>query len=197
MKSIKMFSLAALAALMAMAFAGASSAMAEGSTALCKVDESPCVTGNIITHLHGESIGHGLLLSSFATIECDVLALGDVLGSGLGNPLIIHGTATFTCLDGCTAEEENGPGETKVLRLGSELAVVSGEALVHVVCGLNCRYNGVGMEGNVLGALLAANELGENENTEGVANKESGFFCPSTTELDGTGAPLIPTYISS
>ena len=196
MKPIKMFGLAALAALMAMAFVGASSAMAEGSTALCKVDENPCSAGNIITHLHGESVGHGLLLS-FITIECDVLALGDVLNSGLGNPLVIHGTATFTCLNGCTATEENGPGEARVLRTGTELASVTGEGLVHVVCGLNCRYNGVGLEEIVLGALLAANGLGEGSAIEQETNKESGTFCPATASVDGTGAPLTATYISS
>jgi len=191
-----MFGFAALAALTTMAFSGISPVMAE-TTALCEVDESPCSAENIITHLHGTSIGHGLLLSPFATIECEVLGLGEVLNSGLENPLVIHGTLTFTCLGGCTVTEENGPGEVQVLRTETELAVVVSSGLVHVVCGINCRLNGVGLEEVVLGALLAANELGEAEQTKGTTYRESGIFCPSTSIVEGTGAPLIATYISS
>ena len=51
MNPIKMFGLAALAALMAMAFVGVNSAMGE-ETALCKADENPCAAENIITHVH-------------------------------------------------------------------------------------------------------------------------------------------------
>src|SRR6185295_13168274 len=127
------------------------------------------------------------------------LFLGDALNSGLSsaiknkkgeiigyNPLIIHGTFTYTCLSGCTATEENGPAEIQVLRTGAEAAAVTGEGLVHVVCGLNCRYNGVGLEGAGTGALAAANGSGEVSIEEAVVNKESGFLCPSTSKLDIT-----------
>jgi hypothetical protein len=73
MKPIKMFSLTALAALMAMAFLGASLAMAEPTT-LCSEDITECEP---ITHVHEESVGHALILSSFTTVECEVLFLGD------------------------------------------------------------------------------------------------------------------------
>jgi hypothetical protein len=191
MKPIKMFGLAALAALMAMALVGASSAMAELTT-LCSEDNNKCTP---ITHVHEESVGHAKLLSSFATVECEALFLGDTLNSGEGNPLIIHGTFAYSCLNGCTAEEENGPAEIKVLKEGTELATVTGEGLVHVVCGLNCRYNGVGLKGHALGALKAANGKGEVTISGATVNKESGTFCPSTSKLDITTEPLTATYI--
>src|SRR6185295_20225190 len=189
MKTLKMLSLAALAALMAMAVLGASSASAEG-TRLCSAESC----SSEITHVHEVSIGHALLLSSFATVECSALFLGDVEEEGA--PLIIEGTFSYTCLSGCTATEENGPAEIKVLKEGTELAVVTGEGLVHVVCGLNCRYNGVGLTGHGLGALAAANGKGEVSIGEAVVNKESGFLCPSTSELDITTEPLSTTYIA-
>jgi hypothetical protein len=180
---------------MAMAFVGASSAMAEGNTSLCTVDGATCASP--ITHVHEESIGHALLKSSFATVECEVLFLGDALNSGLGNPLIIHGTFTYTCLNGCTATEQNGPAEIKVLRLGTELGDVTGEGLVHVECGLDCTYNGVGLKGHAKGALIATNKLGEVSIVAATTNKESGLFCPTTSKLTITTAPLSATYISS
>src|SRR6185295_15011550 len=188
MKTLKMLSLAALAALMAMAVLGASSASAEG-TRLCSAESC----SSEITHVHEVSIGHALLLSSFATVECSALFLGDVEEEGA--PLIIEGTFSYTCLSGCTATEENGPAEIKVLKEGTELAVVTGEGLVHVVCGLNCRYNGVGLEGHGLGALTAENETGEVSIEGATVNKESGFLCPSTSALDIVTEPLSATYL--
>jgi len=193
MKLFKTLGLAALAALMAMAFIGASSAMAEWTT-LCPEESSECEP---VEHVHEESVGHAKLLSSFATVECEVLFLGDTLEGGLGSPLKIHGTFTYTCLNNCTATEENGPAEIKVLKEGTELAKITGEGLVHVVCGLNCRYNGVGLAGHGKGALSAANKKGEVTISGATVNKESGFLCPSTSKLDITTEPLEATYIST
>ena len=204
MRPIKMFGLAALAALMAMAFVGASSAMALGPTALCKEMEDPCAPANIITQVHEESLGHALLLS-FVTVECATLFSGTVQNGGL-SPLStdhvnyvrldIKGHFFYTCLNGCTATEE-GEALIRVLKLGHELADVTGEALVHVVCGLNCRYNGVGLEAHALGPLLSTMTNGSVTLEEQETNKESGTFCPATAELDITTEPLIPTYIST
>jgi hypothetical protein len=137
------------------------------------------------------------LLSSFATVECEALFSGTTLNGGLSNPLIIHGTFSYSCLNGCTAEEENGPAEIKVLKTGTELAEVTGEGLVHVVCGLNCRYNGVGLKGHGLGPLLVGSGNGRVTISGATVNKESGTFCPSTSKLDITTTPLTATYISS
>jgi hypothetical protein len=197
-KQIKMFGLAALAALMAMALVGATSAMATGSTALCKVDnQSPCLEENIITHVHEESVGHAKLLSSFVTVECEALFLGDALNKGLNSPLVIHGKFLYVCLNGCTAEELNGPAEIKVLKTGIELSEVTGKGLVHVECGLDCEYNGVGLVGHGLGALLVGSGNGQVTISGATVNKESGLFCPSTSKLDITTTPLEKTYIST
>jgi hypothetical protein len=114
---IKMFGLAALAAVAAMAFVGATSAMANGSTALCKTHEEPCLTvaqlealqelqeemeetvtvpdppvDNHATSVHMVNEGVGRLLSSLATILClNVLVQATPLG--LGNPQSVHATA--------------------------------------------------------------------------------------------------------
>src|SRR5262249_4119350 len=110
-KPIKMLGLAALAALLAMAFVGASSAMAE-STALCSADietEEEESAGSIkneceVTHVHETSVGKGKLLSSSLNVECDVLFLGEVVATG--SPLRIEGNFTYSnCNAGCTATE--------------------------------------------------------------------------------------------
>src|SRR6185436_18150219 len=69
MKPIKMLGLTALAALMAMAFIGASSAMAE-DTVLCSTD--PATSCTEVTHVHETSVTKAKLLTSFLTVECDV-----------------------------------------------------------------------------------------------------------------------------
>jgi hypothetical protein len=194
-KPIKMLGLAALAALMAMAIAGASSAMAE-STSLCAADEAECATP--LTHVHETTLtGHkAVLKTSLLTVECDVLFLGDALSES-GAPLVIHGTFTYTNCGGCTATEENGPAEIKVLKEGHETGSVVGEGLVHVECsGLNCRYNGVGLKGTAKGPLLSTETNGEVSLVKQSTNKEGGLFCPSTSELTITTTPLSATYIT-
>jgi hypothetical protein len=206
-KSIKMFGLAALAAVMAMAFVGASSAMAE-HTALCATDEALCASP--LAHVHEESVGKAKLLSSI-TVECNVLFLGDALlvsGVALANPLKIHGTFTYTNCGSCVVTEESSPAEIKILKLGHETADVTGEGLVHVECSgfIDCSYNGVGLKGTATGPLLAKkNAKGEVEHPNGevviagqTTNKETGgFLCPATSKLDITTTPLSATYIST
>src|SRR5436190_4451027 len=115
-KAIKMIGLAALTALMAMAFVGASSAMAENTT-LCTADGSGCG----VTHIHETSVGNAKLLTSFGTTECEALALGDVKKgtSALATTLELEVNLTYSsCKLGstsCTATEENAPAEIKVL----------------------------------------------------------------------------------
>jgi len=198
MKPIKMFGLAALAALMALAFVGVSSALAE-TTALCgEPFEAECAEP--LEHVHEETLSgaKAKLLSSVFNIECDVLFLGDTLNGGVGSPLIIHGTFTYSnCNNNCTATEENGPAEIKVLREGAELAKVTGEGLVHTVCSgfINCRYNHVGLTWHSLGALTSSETNGSTLLSEQTMNKESGSFCPSTAKLDITTTPLEPLYL--
>jgi len=193
-KAIKMFGLAALAALMAMAFVGASSAMAE-STTLCSGDGSGCG----VTHVHETTLSgaKGKLLTSIINVECDVLFLGNTVAA-LSSPLVIEGNFTYTNCGNCTVEEVGGGVEIKVLKLGHETADVVGEGEVHVNCsGLNCTYNGEGLLGTGKGPLLSSETNGSVVITEQVAKKVSGLFCPSTSKLDITVTPLSATYLGS
>jgi RHS repeat-associated protein len=195
---IRTLGLVTLAALMAMAFLGASSAVAE--TALCEEDEAECAEP--VTHVHEATLSgaKAKFLSSVLNIECDVLFLGDALGEGLGEPLVIEGTFTYSnCNNSCTTTEENGPAEIEVSKTGHETAEVTGEGLVHVTCGgfINCRYNHVGLSGTANGPLLSAQANGEVSIAGQTLNKESGVLCPSTTKLDITTTPLEQAFIAS
>jgi len=214
-KPIKMLGLAALAALMAMAFIGSSSAMANNGTALCKEDPlvedvkehlDLCAEAARVKHVHEETLegAKGKLLSSVLNVECDALFLGDVLTAGWlatnPNPLVISGKFTYSnCNSGCTATEENGPSEIKVVKEGHELAKITGKGLVHLVCSgfINCRYTGEGLTGHGLGPLLSELETGDVFISEQTTAKESGTFCPSTAKLDLDFHPLEPVYIGS
>jgi hypothetical protein len=193
-------------AVMAMAFLGASSAMAE-TTALCKADENPCSAGNIVTHVHETTLaGAKAILLAKPEVKCDVLFLGDALNSGLGNPLVLHGNLTYSnCEGGCTAVEENGPTELKVLREASELAKVTsgtgtGAGLVHLECpgGVDCFYVGSGLVGHALGPLTAGVETNGQVSLsdQTVAEEDPSFFCPDSGKLDIKTTPLSATYIA-
>ncbi len=202
MKPIKMFGVAAMAALLAMAFVGVSSAMA-GSTQLCKVDQNPCESKNAVTHVHETTTSKAILLSS-DPIECDVLSLSSSVGN-LGAPQVIKGIFIWEPCEGdCTLEEENGPTELKILRTGTELGRVtsgtgSGAGLAHLICpfGIDCYYVFAGLDGHILGAL-SSGPNGSTQLLEQEVERESGgFFCPSEGKLDIHTTPLSATYISS
>ena len=187
-----MFSLVTLAALMAMAFLGASSAMAE-STSLCSNDSKSSCTE--ITHVHETSVGKGKLKSSLPTIECTVLFLGDTV-EGSSTPLVIEGNFTYTsCNNFCSVKEESPNATIEVLKTASELAAVTGEGLVHVSCPfINCNYVGEGLEGHGLGALTSSSANGNVVITEQNIEAESGS-CPEEAFLTLTTTPLSATYI--
>jgi hypothetical protein len=197
-KQIKMFGLAALAALMAMAFVGASSAMATGSTALCATEASPCASP--ITTIHETSVGKAKLLSTLPTIECNVLFSGTAANGGLGQPLVINGVFKYSsCNNFCTVEEVKGTeAKIEVLKTATELASVNGEGEVHVTCPfINCVYNGEGLEGDARGPLNSpASANGSVVISGQETNKVSGS-CPEAAFLDITTTPLSATYISS
>jgi hypothetical protein len=194
-KPIKMFGLAALAALMAMAFLGASSAMAE-PTVLCTGDGTGCGA----VHIHETSTSKGKLLAGSIIVECDVLFLGDAAEVYKAGGPLIKGEFTYTNCGSCSATEENGPAEIEVLKEGHETSKVTGKGLVHVNCsGLNCRYIGEGLVGTGKGPLLSAESRpnGEVSISEKSTAKESGLFCPTTSKLDLTTTPLSATYIAT
>ncbi len=167
-------------------------------TTLCKVDEEQCEEENIVTHVHETTLTgkKAILKTSLLTVECDVLFLGDTVGER-GAPLALEGSFTYSNCGGCTATEENSPAEIEIAREGVETGGVFGEGLVHVECsGLNCRYNGAGLGGTAKGPLLSTETNGEVAIVKQAANKESGLFCPATSELTITTTPLAAVYIS-
>ncbi|MFL5899679.1 MAG: hypothetical protein ACJ75S_00550 [Solirubrobacterales bacterium] len=202
MKAIKMIGLAALMALLAMAFVGASSATAE-TTSLCGADENPCSAANQLGSVHAESVGKAKMLTSVGTWECNVLFSGTI-ASKLANPLLISGSFTWTnCMLNktiCTVTEVNGPTEIELLKEGHETAKVTEYIFFHTVCGkiIDCEYIGVGLKGTAKGPLLSPQETGEVTLTEQTLNKAAGgFLCPKTSKLDITMTSLSAIYISS
>ena len=202
MKPIKMLGLAALVALMAMAFVGASSAMAE-TTALCGSDASPC--GSPLTHVHETTSTKAKIeAEGIPTVECNVLFLSaaapnGVLNSGLATTLIIHGTFTYSsCNNFCSVTEGNGPAEIKVLRTGSELASVTWEYEMHVLCPFyNCWFIGTDLEGHDLGALSTGGNGSVIFPLQELLLVSGSEICPSQSFLTITLKPLSATYISS
>jgi hypothetical protein len=203
-KSIKMFGLASLAALMAMAFVGVTSAMATDPTALCDTDpgtgaHETCPATHLVSHVHETTLSgaKGKLVTSFLTIECDVLFLGDVLTANnlaaAGSQLVLSGNFTYSNCGSCKVTEENGPVEIKVLKTAAELAEVTGKGLVHVVCGssLDCSYVGTGLKGHGLGPLPSGETNGDVSIVDAVTEKEAGgFLCPKSSKLTITTTPL-------
>lgn len=192
MKPIKKFGLAALLALFALVFVGANSAMAE-YTGLCSEDNSESCPE--VTHVHETSVGKAKLLSSI-NVECSVLFLGDVT---TGAPAVVEGNFIYTnCNSGCSVEEVSENYAVEVLRTSHETASVTEEGEVHVTCsGINCYYNGEGLEGTEKGSLLSSQSNGEVSISEQVAKKTKGLLCPATAKLDITTTPLEPTYVAS
>jgi hypothetical protein len=195
-RAIKLIGLTALAALAVMALVGASSAMAE-TTGLCKVDnENPC-TNNPLTTVHEESVGKAILLAGSSTVECNVLFSGT---AKLGNPATVTGGFTYSnCTNTCSVVEVNGPAVITVLKLGHELADVTGKGETKLTCAfgfIKCVYNGTGLTGHGLGPLLASSANGEIRLEEQKTNIVSGS-CPKEAFLDLLTTPLTATYISS
>jgi hypothetical protein len=196
-KPIKMFGLAVLAALMAMAFVGAGSAMAE-TTALCTEDlgtEFSQTCGSAaVTSVHETSVGKAKLLAS-PEVQCDVLFSSTAVGAE-GSPQTIEGHFSYTNC-GCTVKEVAGTtAKIEVLKEGHETAKVTGEAEINVNCfGISCTYNGEGLKGTAKGPLLSTQTNGEVTLSEQEVTG-SGFFCPSKGKLDITTTALSATYIA-
>jgi hypothetical protein len=201
MKPVKMLSLGVLAVLLAMALGGAPSAMAEG-TELCKTDQIPCKSENVITNVH-EVTPEGkkaTLLSSLGTVECDVLFSGESLGEATEGPALIQGKFTFTsCLlkgTACEVKEVGASTLFSVLKEGHETATATGKSEVNVKCGfINCTYVGEGIKGTRKGPLLSTLKNGE-MTISAQAVKVTGALCPTEGKIDLTMTPLVETFIS-
>jgi hypothetical protein len=156
---IKSLGLTAVAAIAAMAFVGASSAMAE-STALCTANELPCQSANIYTGHVEATATNPTLKTNVATITCESSTiLGNALG--LGNPLIIHlelldliGSCKTAGGTACEFETLTPLGLLSVLKkLNTMEGTVSFEnTWVLVKCGflIHCEYGGTFTVGTAL-----------------------------------------------
>ncbi len=197
MKPIKTIGLAALLALSAMAFGGASSAVAE-PTALCTTDEGKCSEGNEITHLHESTLPgqKAVLLNSLKTIECDVLFLGEAED---GIPLMAEGEFTYSnCGGGCTVKTISGPVIVEESKEGHESAIVAyHEGEIRAECtGISCSYSFEGVEGTAKGSLLATETNGSNSISGKLLTKTTGLLCPKEAKLDITTTPLEEVFLT-
>jgi len=221
---IKMLGLAAVAAIAAMAFVGASSAVA-GSTDLCTEHpnaENKCPAGTSLALVkdgihYVDPLALLRAVGAFGVtkdILCEALFLGEALD--LAAPLVIHGEFKYgkphgisslpegLCFEmekkeNCGEIKEVGPlgGLLLVLRTSHELATVVGHDFeVLVKCGgLHCVYNAAGLEGHALGPLLSELPNGAVTIVNQTVNKVEGFLCPETASLTTTQKPLKPNYI--
>ena len=160
MRITKMFGLAAVAA---MAFLGASSAMANGPTALCKVHETACSTGNLVTSVHAVNVGEDpVLTTEIAGVPFELLcgislAVASVLG--LAQPQVTHlstlnWSECHTSLGVACIVTTETLGLLNILKTALNLGTLTstGGTTVRVNCGeaINCVYGGTvtaGIEG--------------------------------------------------
>jgi hypothetical protein len=190
---IKMLGLAAVAAVAAMAFVGASSAMAE-STLLCTADEPAACNAPATVHFI-DPAATLLTTAPVLTITCEALISGTpgVLGAPQKVSVAAGGLTYSNCNNSCTAVNE-ASGVINVLKSGHEAAKITGEGfLVHLKCGaaINCFYNAEGLEGSALGPLLTADGKTHVTTTAAAVHKVKGL-CPSTALLDSLFISLDP-----
>lgn len=211
-----MFGLAAVAAIAVMAFVGASSAMATGSTSFCKVNEEPCAEANRVKVVHMVA-SDPLLLTSITNILCESsLAVVEVESAGLlANPLAAKVTElTWTncktvghATNNCTVtnlklplfdvlREKVGLGSANAL--GAEVLVFCEE--VPLVSEIHCTYGGPEVPGFAVESALHQVGSGHGMFTATklrvpeVGNK---FLCPNESFWDALYEPLEHLYLST
>ena len=187
MRLVKMLGLAAVAAMAATAFVGATPASAT-STQLCNSHTS-LTCSNAATSLNSQNDDTVYYLSSIVDIECDDVD-STATPLALANPQVEH----FSGLDLASCETSGGDAcavsmleepTTNLLKTGLDAGTItatSGEALVEcedVFFGtdLHCVYDAVGILFTIGAQRLTA------ENTQ--VDKVSGTHCPDETFLTG------------
>jgi hypothetical protein len=199
-----MFGLAALAAVAAMAFVGASSAMGE-NTAICKVHEEPCASGNIAQTVHMVA-GTTILETDLTTVLC-LGALGVGTTEGLGAPagytitsLTWSNCGTTSAHNNCTVTTlQNGLLDVlkTALNLGTAAALGT-EVLVecNILLGFHCIYGGGEVKGfKVEGALHTAGAgHGMFTAKELLVPKVGGLICPKESFWTALFEPLEHIY---
>jgi hypothetical protein len=212
MNSRRTFGLAALAALAVMASMGASTAMATGNTALCKIHEDPCQVANQVSQVHAVSTNF-VVLNNIANVLClEVLTKLNALK--LGNPLVMHsealvftGCGTNAAHNNCSITTEELP-LLNVLRTSLNLAEATFQAgRIRVQCTvlgslvIDCPIELAGTELVMWGSghLPGFGDEG-GQSGSGAGTTPSGFddvLCPEEIETDILLTALEHFYIVS
>jgi hypothetical protein len=222
MKPIKILSLTAVAAVVAMAFVGASTAFASSKTVvLCKKAELECKEPwpNPTTF-----VGHGQypkLLTSIGTFECEkssieVTLLNELSALGVGHVLsfILEGNCHLGSIQ-CTvlvnelggASGVHGPNPLEAIITPVPLTLGGGSSMEtkgSLKCGflINCTFT----FGEEMELTAVSNKVGEVTIVADEAfMKRSTGFCPETSKMDAsytavdpkTLKPLTGLYIES
>lgn len=206
-----MFGLAALAAVAAMAFVGASSASASNNTALCSANENPCSEANQLKSLHMALTPStvGKLLNSTANVLClTVLANGTVLGLGTApngqqihvTEFNINGCGTDSGHNNCTVTATELP-LLDLLNEGGNVGVLSAlSGKTNIKCTIfgfikiDCTYDGSGLEFEVEGGATGGMLTAEKSPASLIAG---GGLCPEESFLDGLLQALGAAYITT
>ena len=200
MRLIKMFGLAAVAAVAAMAFIGAGSASAT-DTELCLNHEPPELICDERADFV-EFLGSMLILADPVDILC-LHVYGEAEALELGDPQLIH-FYLFDFLD-CGTKSTHSNCEIYVLELPLALLLKTGldqglltfdSGLILVICDnidifgidIECSYDATGLSLAVGAQHLTADDTAVNE-------VGSDALCPNDPTLDGLLETLDPVYV--
>jgi hypothetical protein len=202
MRLIEMFGLAAVAAVAAMAFIGATSASALNTQLCTSHSNLTCSSGASSVSMNNEHDGVFTLLNNLINILClDVSYSADILG--LANPQLIHvSTASYT---GCGTTSAHTNCEVVVLELPlfhlNKTGLDTGDMLglsgkFHALCenvdifgtDIECEYDFTGLTFSVGAQHLTAFETP-------VTEIGSDFLCPNNPTLDGLLHTTANRYI--
>ena len=193
-----MLAVAAVTAIGAVAFVGASPATA-GTTALCEVNESPCPAE--VEHVHFVDSA-AKLLTPVLNVICEALFLGNALGLVTNGPVLVHGNFTYSnCTNGCTVTDLIG-GLLLFLRTAANLGEVNGDGFkvnVHCAGVIECEYDEEAPVGHLLGANLpttAGHILIDEQELHRTGNPLTNLICPEPAELDANFDSLEDIYVT-
>ncbi len=152
MKLVKVFDLAAIAAVVAMAFIGASSAPA---TTLCLKNEEPCAAGNVKLNwlLLAAKSGANAFLGGLFFEECHVEAHTHVLGNITHEPATLHVAWLISSCAPCTSVVVQTTGAVSASGGGNGVINGSGKLLLKgCPFGAECEFEAAGVSVPVLGS---------------------------------------------
>lgn len=211
MRNIKKLSFVVVAAIAAMALVGASSAMATGTTTLCKENKTPCPeaqrypAGTVIEGLATNPVLLGTFFGLTGTVQCEHSVVSGKLNSSIGTPLtgtISKITFTGNCkstFGGTCTVTTVKTGTLDLLRTASNLGTATSLGNeIKVECGgfpaINCVFGGspqLHAEGSPTKHLTATNAT---------LTAVSGSACPTNPRWDALYKIIQPSgnlFISS